>query len=113
MPSTGRRTCAEKGGLYILGVAREVGHQEGGPDQIAPEVAQFDPPELPAGLAGGGEVFHAIAPADLPPEQLRRRLDLPVEPGPALRRVIRAAPILRLRAGDLDCLLAPNGLGRA
>src|SRR5512142_2467793 len=88
MPSTGRRTCAEKGGLYILCGAREVGHQEGGPDQIAPEVAQFDPPELPAGLAGGVDVFHAIAPPDLRWEQIGRRLDLSVEAGPELRRVI-------------------------
>jgi hypothetical protein len=57
-------------------VAREVRHQEGGPDQVAPEVAQFDPPELAAGLAGGVDVLHAIAPTDLRREQIRRGLDL-------------------------------------
>src|SRR5512143_1382848 len=113
MPSTGRRTCAEKGGLYILCVAREVGHQEGGPDQITPEVAEFDPPELPTGLAGPVDILHAIAPPDLRWEQVGRGLDLPVEPGPELGRVIDDPLILLPGAGDADCPLSPNGLGRA
>src|SRR5512143_2247983 len=113
MPSTGRRTCAEKGGLYILGVAREVGHQEGGPDQIAPEVAEFDPAELPAGLAGGVDVFHAIAPADLRREQLGGGLDLVIQEPAELLGVIDDLLILLLRAGDADGLLPPQELGRA
>src|SRR5512147_1413033 len=56
----------------------------------------YDPAKLPAGLAGGVEVLHAIAPADLRREQIRRRLDLPVEAGAELRRVTHDPLILLL-----------------
>jgi hypothetical protein len=65
--------------LHVVGAAREVGHEEGGPDQVALAVAQLDASELGAGLAGGVGVLHAITPADLGWEQLGRRLDLLIE----------------------------------
>jgi hypothetical protein len=60
-------------------VGREVGHYEGGSDQRGLEVTEFDPPEFDAGLAGGVDVLHAIAAADLRREELGRGRDLLIE----------------------------------
>jgi hypothetical protein len=93
-------------------VTREVRHQEGGPDQIAPEVAQLDSPELAAGLAGAVEVLHAIAPMDLRREQIGRGLDLLIEEAAELLGVVHDPLILLLGAGDADRPVASYGPGR-
>src|SRR4051794_1944623 len=81
-------------------------------DEIALAVAEVDPAELAAGLAGGVDVLHAVAVVDLRREQLGRRLDLPAEELSEEYRIIHDPLILLLRAGDADGLVAPSGLGR-
>src|SRR5512135_2150783 len=109
----GQRTCGEKGGLHVLGAAGQVRHQKAGADEIALEVAEFDPAELPAGLSGGVDVLHAVAPADLRREQLGYGLDLMIQEPAELLGVVDDLLILLLRAGDADGLLPPQELGRA
>jgi hypothetical protein len=107
----GRRTCGEKGGLDVLGVAGQVGHQERGPDQVALEVAEFDPAEFAAGLAGAVEVLHAVAPPDLRREQFRRGLDVPVQEVTEPPGVAHDLLVLLGRARDADGLLSPDRRG--
>jgi hypothetical protein len=39
----------------------------------------LDPPELPAGLAGGVDVLHAVTPLDLRREEFGRGIDLLIQ----------------------------------
>jgi hypothetical protein len=108
----GTANLRRKGGLHVFGAAGQVGHQEGRTDQITLEIAKLDPPEFPAGRAGGVEVFHAVAPLDLRREQFRRRFDLLVQVRSELLGIVDDLLILLLGAGDTDRLLAANGRGR-
>ena len=76
-------------------------------------IAEFDPAELVAGLAGRVGVLHAVAPADLGREQLGRLLDPLIQELAELLRVVHGPLVLRLRAGDADRLVPPWGWGCA
>src|ERR1700687_2944003 len=82
------RTCGEKGGLHVLGASGQIRHQEGRASQVALVVAEINPPEFPAGFAGGGGVLHAVAPLDLGREEFRVGFDLLVQELPEQSRVL-------------------------
>src|SRR6185503_13804634 len=112
VPRRGRRTWGEKGGLDVLGVAGQVGHQERGPDQVALEVAELDPAEFAAGLSGAVDVLHAVAPPDLRREQFGSGFDVPAQEDAEPLGVAHDLLVLLGRTRDADGLLPPDRRGR-